>query len=192
MHPRIFRQLRVERCHEDPPVANEHRLALVLGKHLDVLTGHPHPRRPDEDSAERPLVPCELEVGLEGGHLAAVGIPVDLHVGKTEVVAIEDDHPGAGTQDRRLERPDRLVEPVQLHQPHERRGLPARDDQPVEPGELLRLPDLHRFSAEPAQHRLVLAEVSLDCQYADPHLRPSVGTSVAAKVRAAFHARGIV
>src|SRR4029079_6950943 len=60
VHPRIFRQLRVERCHEDPPVANEHGLALVLGEHLDVLTRYPYPRRPDEDSAERPLVPCEL------------------------------------------------------------------------------------------------------------------------------------
>ena len=93
------------------------------------------------------------------------------------MVAIEDDHPGARTEDRPLERPNRLVEPVQPHQPHERRGLPARDDQPVEPGELLRLPDLHRLRAEPAQHRLVLAEVSLDCQYADPHLRPSVDSS---------------
>ena len=114
MHPRIFRQLRVERCHEDPPVANEHRLALVLGEHLDVLTGHPHPRRPDKDSAERPLVPCELEVGLEGGHLAAVGIPVDLHVGEAEVVAIEDDHAGAGTKDRSLERPIASSSPYSL------------------------------------------------------------------------------
>src|SRR6266576_7310452 len=34
VHARIFRQLRVERCHENPPVANEDRLALVLGEHL--------------------------------------------------------------------------------------------------------------------------------------------------------------
>ena len=36
VHARVVRQLGVERRDEEPPVAREHRLAVVLGEHLDV------------------------------------------------------------------------------------------------------------------------------------------------------------
>ena len=36
VHARVVRQLRMERRDEEAPVAHEHRLALVLGEHLDV------------------------------------------------------------------------------------------------------------------------------------------------------------
>src|SRR5258708_5675276 len=49
VHPRIFSQFRVERSNENAPVANEHRLALVLGQNLHV-SGHAHARRSDEDA----------------------------------------------------------------------------------------------------------------------------------------------
>ena len=49
--------------------------------------------------------------------------------------------------------PDRLVEPVEPHQAHERRRLPAGNDEPVEILELLGLPHLDRVDAEPPQHR---------------------------------------
>ena len=70
---------------------------------------------------------------------------------------------------RPLEPADRLVEPVEAHQPHERRRLAARDHEPVEPLELLRLAHLDDVRAEPAQHRRVLAEVALHGEDADPH-----------------------
>src|SRR5882724_1208512 len=50
VHSSIVGQLGVERCHEDPPVAHEHRLALVLGQNLHVRSGHAHARRADEDA----------------------------------------------------------------------------------------------------------------------------------------------
>ena len=46
------------------------------------------------------LVAVELEVGLEARDLAPVGVPVDLEVDETEVGAVEQDHPGAGAEDR--------------------------------------------------------------------------------------------
>src|SRR2546430_17370018 len=64
VHSRIFRQLGMERRHEDAPVANEHRLALVLGQYLDV-SGHAHARRSDEDAAERRVVTRQRKIGLE-------------------------------------------------------------------------------------------------------------------------------
>ena len=88
------------------------------------------------------------------------------------MVAVEHDHPGAGAEDRRLEPVQRLVDPVQPHQPADRGRLAARDDQAVEPVELLRQPHLDRLGAEAPQHRRVLAEVPLERQDAD--LQPLV------------------
>src|SRR5437879_3465258 len=50
VHSRIFRQLGVERSHEETSFAQQHRLAFVLGEHLDVGAPLAQPRRPDEDS----------------------------------------------------------------------------------------------------------------------------------------------
>ena len=88
------------------------------------------------------------------------------------MVAVEHDHPGAGAEDRRLEPPQRLVEPVQPHQPPDRGRFAARHDQPVEALELRGQPHLDRLRPEPAQHRRMLAEVPLDGQHAD--LQPLV------------------
>src|SRR5439155_11484699 len=52
VYSRIVGQLGVKGCHEDTPVAYEHRLALVLGQDLHV-SGHTHARRTDEDAAQR-------------------------------------------------------------------------------------------------------------------------------------------
>ena len=46
-------------------------------------------------------------------------------------------------------------------------STPAGDDQPVQPGQLLRLAHLDRVRAEPAQHGRVLAKVALQRQNAD-------------------------
>src|SRR5436190_4246207 len=50
VHPRIFRQLRVKRRHEEPTLAEQHGLALVLGEHLDVISSPAKARCADEDS----------------------------------------------------------------------------------------------------------------------------------------------
>ena len=115
------------------------------------------------------LLALELEVGLEARHLPAVGVAVDLDVDEAEVVAVEQDHPRAGAEHRRREPADRVLEPVEAHQPHDRRRLAARDDEAVESLELLGLPHLDDLRAEPAQHRRVLAEVPLQREDADRH-----------------------
>src|SRR4249920_3618559 len=51
VHARVVRQLRMERRHEHPPVAQQHRLAVELGQHLDVRSALHEPGRADEDTA---------------------------------------------------------------------------------------------------------------------------------------------
>ena len=133
MHARVVRQLRMERRDEEAAVAHEHRLAVALREHLDVRPDVPHARRADEDAAQRLVVARQREIGLEARDLTAVRVPVDDEVDEPEMLAVEHDHPRAGAEDRLLEAAHRLVEPVQAHQPHERRRLAAGDHEPVEP-----------------------------------------------------------
>src|ERR687887_486478 len=84
-----------------------------------------------------------------------------------EVVSVEHDHPGAGSEDRTCELAHGLVEPVKAHQPHERRRFAAGNHQPVEPVQLLWLADFDHIRPEPPQHRRVLAKVALQGQDAD-------------------------
>ena len=115
------------------------------------------------------VVAGELEVGLEARDLPPVRVARDLEVEHAEVVAVEQDHPGAGAEHRPGELADGVLEPVEADEPHDRGRLAARDHEPVEPLELLRLAHLERLHAEPPQHRLVLAEVPLNRQNADLH-----------------------
>jgi hypothetical protein len=85
------------------------------------------------------------------------------------VAPVEQDHPGAGAEDGAAEALHRLVEPVEPHQASDRGRLAARDDEPVEPFEILRQPHLDHVRAEPAQRCRVLAEVALECEDADRH-----------------------
>src|SRR6188508_3722653 len=136
----IVRQLRVERGGEHHAVAQQHGLAVVLSEHLDARADVANARRADEDPAERPTVALEREVRLEARDLAPVGIPVDLDVRESEVIAVDEDHPRTGAEDRAPERPDRLVEPVEPRELRDGRRLPTGDDQPVEAVELLGQP----------------------------------------------------
>ena len=102
-------------------------------------------------------------------HLPPPRVALDLEVDEAEVVAIQDDHARAGAEDRPAELGNRAIEPVEAHQSHERRGLAARDHEPVEPLELLRLAHLDGIRAQAPQHRRVLAEVALHGQNADRH-----------------------
>ena len=57
VHPRVVRQLRMERGDEDPAFARQHGVPVELGEHLDPGAGLLDPRRADEDAAER-LLAC--------------------------------------------------------------------------------------------------------------------------------------
>src|SRR5262249_2010751 len=164
----VVGQFRVERRDEEAALAGQDWMAVDLGEDLDVGPDLLDPRRADEDGAQRPALAGELEVGLERGDLAPEGVPAHREVDEAEMVAVEHDHPGAGAEHRAPELAQRLVEAVEPHQARERRRLAARDDEPVEPVELLRDADLDDVGAEAPQHRRVLAEVPLHGKYADP------------------------
>src|SRR5918995_7090650 len=169
VHARVVGQLRVERREQEATVTDEHRLAIVLREHLDVGADLAHAWRPDENAAQLVFIPLDVEVGLEARDLAPVGVSVDDEIDETQVVAVEHDHPSACAEHGSLEAADRLVEPVEPHQAHERRRLAAGNDEPVEPVELLRLAHLEDVCPESAQHRHVLAEVPLEGEDADLH-----------------------
>src|SRR5436309_2474091 len=119
---RIVGQLRVEGRDEEPAVAGQHRMAVDLREHLDVWPRLLEPRRADEDGAQRlvavPTAVSEhLQVGLEAAHLPAERVAARPVVAEAEVIAVEDDHPGARAEDRTAEPAHRLVEAVEPHQP---------------------------------------------------------------------------
>ena len=167
MDPGIIRQLGVERGDEDTPVAQQHGLAVELGQHLHVGSDVADARRADEHSPERALVSVELEIRLEARDLPSVRVPIDLQVGQPEVRAVEQDHPRARPEDRRRERADRLVEPVERGEPEDRRRLPARDHETVEPVELTGQAHLDDVRAGLAQDARVLAERALQRENTD-------------------------
>ena len=139
-----------------------------LGENLDVRSRFLEPRRADEDRPQGFDSVPHVEIRLEAPHLAAERVAPSCVIAESEVVAVEDDHPRARPEDRPAELAHRVVEPVQPHQPADRGRLAPGDDQPVEPGELLGQPNLHRFGTEAPQHGRVLAEVPLHGQDTDP------------------------
>ena len=171
MDARVAGQLRVERGDDEPPVAQQHRLAVELGEHFDVRSRVLHARGSDEDAAQRCGIPVEHEICLEARRLAAVRVSLHRDVDEAEVVAVEDDHARARAEHRPLERRDGSVEAVEAHEPHERRRLAAWDDEPVQPVELVRLAHFHDVGSQPPQHRRVLAEIALHGKDADSHAR---------------------
>ena len=124
-------------------------------------------RRADEDAADRALTIGQLQVSLEARHLPTEGVAPYENVDEAKVVAVEEDHPGAGPEDG--PRAQRLLEAVDPDQTHDRGRFAAGDDEPVEVLELLRLAHLDRLGAEAPQHGRVLAEVALDGEDSDSH-----------------------
>src|SRR6476661_6380612 len=167
VNARVVGELGMERSHEDRSLPREHRMAVDLGEHLDVGTGGLDPGRTNEDRAQRLVAVPDVEICLEALHLPAESVSLRADIDEPEVVPVEDDHAGARPEDRRVEPSHRLVEAVEPHQPHDRGRLAARQDQPVEPLELLGQAHLDRLGAEAPQHGRVLAEVSLHGEHAD-------------------------
>src|SRR5439155_24674619 len=133
-------------------------------EHLDGRPDLADTGRTDEDAPQGLTVAVERQIGLEARDLAAIAVSVDLAVESAEVAAVEDDHSGAAPKYRPRELAHGLVEPVETHQPHERRRLASGDHEPVEALQLLRLANLHCVRAKAPQHRRVLAEISLHFQ----------------------------
>src|SRR5262245_34572388 len=142
VHAQVVRELRVESRQQEAAIAYENGLLPELAHDLDARAELANARRADEDAMERDLVARELDVGLEAPHLAPVRVPVHLEIGEPEMLAVEHDHPRAGPEDGRLELPDRLVEPVELGELDDGRRLAARDDETVDPLEILRFEEL--------------------------------------------------
>src|SRR4029079_4896025 len=59
MDARVVRELRVEPGDDDPPVADEHGLAVQLGEHLDAVADLAHARGADEHAMQRLAVPLQ-------------------------------------------------------------------------------------------------------------------------------------
>src|SRR5688500_2552604 len=165
----VLGQLGVERREQEPTVTDEDGVAGELAEHFDVRACVSNARRPDEDATKRNLVLGEGDVRLEAPHLPSEGVAVDGEVGETPVVAVEDDHPGAGAEDRTAVAANRIVEAVELGQAHDRRGLASGDDEPVEPLELVGQPYFDDVCSQLAQRCRVLAERSLQSEYSDQH-----------------------
>src|SRR5262245_46879367 len=187
VHARVVRELGVESSDQEPALPEEHRLPVELGQHLDALSRSRHAGRSDEHASQRIVLSGQVEVGLEAEHLAAVSVPRDLDVDEPEMLAVEHDQARARAENRTLEAANGLLEPVEPHQAHERRRFATRDDEPVEPFELLRLAHLDRLRAEPPKHRRVLAKVPLKSEDADLHegYQPLVSSSSSGGIPAA-------
>src|SRR3954452_20294375 len=187
--PRVAGHLGVERRGEEVTLADRDDLTggvprrLSLGDprhHLDPRSDLLHPRRPDEQRVERPVEGSYVDVALEG-----VDLPTERVAAHDDVEAAdgllagdavldpvgEHDHPGAGAEHRHAvlgSLAQRLEEGEDPGQLCHRRGLPARDHDAVDLGELLGTAYRPGVGAELAQHRQVLADVALQGEYADP------------------------
>ena len=163
------------------PCADGHDPAVVeAGEDVHPGTDVLDDRGPDEDRMDRPLAEDgHVEIGLERVELAAEGVPLhhDVQERQDRLLvaddrATEDDHPGAGPEDRRSragEVKDRLGEAPALDQPAHRRALAARQDQPLDLAQVARQAHLDPLDADGGERRHVLAKGALQRQHADPH-----------------------
>ena len=102
MHPGIVGQLRVKRGDKEPALTEQDRLTVELCQHLDTRPGGRH-RGARMNTPHRIVLPGHLKIGLEARHLRPIGVPSHRHVDQSEVVAVEQDHPGAGAEHRPVE-----------------------------------------------------------------------------------------
>src|SRR5215218_4336884 len=162
----------MERAEDDAALAHDDRVAADLGKHLNPVADPGHPRRPDEHRSQRLRADAlDLQIRLEARDLAAEGVASAGDVSEAQVLGVADDHPRARAENRppRLDvGANRGLEPVPLDRLRDRGRLAAGDDERVEAIQLLRVADLDRVGAEPAQHLGVRREAALAREYADP------------------------
>jgi hypothetical protein len=152
VQPAVVGELRVEGDRQNVAVPDRHRVPIHLGQNLDARTVLLGPRRPDEDGPQRLLAKTpDAQVVLEARQLAAEGVAAADVVGEPQVVAAADDHPRAAAKDRTarlVERRDRLVQALALHAHRDGGRLATRNDQAIQPHQLVGRPDLGRLGAE--------------------------------------------
>ena len=171
VHARVLRELGVKRAEQELTGAHRHRVPVDLGEHLHAVADPLDPRGADEHGPQRlGADPSSVESASKLAIWRPKALRRQLDVDEPEVLAIAEDHPGAGAQYRaaRLDvGADRRLEPVALDRLRDRRRLAAGDHEPVEVGERLGRADLDRVGAEPAQHPRVGGEVALAGEHAD-------------------------
>src|SRR2546422_3310659 len=86
VQPRVVGQLGMERGDEEASLPREHRPPVDLREDLHGRADVLDPRGPDEDRANRLLLPAHVQIRLEGGHLAPECVAPHGQVDETEMV----------------------------------------------------------------------------------------------------------
>ena len=201
MHPAVPGQFGVEARGHQIPLADGHdptvgRSPDDPAEDDDPLAGLLDPGRPDEDGVHRrhPSSPSKAMSDSKQSTCRPKALrrtvtsrpPIGLLVRRrVEQPVGEQDHPGAGAVGRQPAADggaQRLEQPEPGGQLDHRRRLAAREDQPVDGGQLLRPPHGHRLGTLLAQGRQMLADVALQGEHPDDgpvgiagHDRPGYG-----------------
>ena len=155
---------------EDVSLPNGDRVPIHFRKHLDPIPEVLHPGGSDEDSMERRAL--EQQLCLEGRQLTAERVTAHADVEHTEVVSVQHDHSCAGPEDR-LSAPRELDEwfsqALSLNAEADGRGLASRNDQGIQPLEVLRCTDFANLDVEAREALRMRLKAPLEGQNADDH-----------------------
>src|SRR5439155_1599846 len=172
MEPQVTGELRVKRCHHDRARPAQHRVAVDLRQHLDVVADPLDVRRTDEDRGVGATGhPRDVEVDLERVDLAPEGVAAHGQLDGAEAALVgppvehlarEQDHPRACPQrghpgvEALGHRPEETGEVEQLG---DGGRLAAGQDERVDGREVLRHAHLDRVRAELSERLDVLSDV---------------------------------
>ena len=179
MEARLAGQLGMERGGDDVALPDGDDASVVQPReHVDAGPDALDDRCADEDAVDRRVAEDRhRQVRLEGVQLAPEGVALDRDVEQRQdrLVAVgdlarEQDHAGAGAEDRRARRrqvEDRLAQAPAVDELAHRRALAAGQDEAGEAVEVGRQAHLDALDADLAQHGEVLGERTLDGEDAD-------------------------
>lgn len=178
MKPVICSQLRMERGNRhdslpgtDDPLRSPH---LDGAEDLDADTDTLDRRRADEDRVQWSAEAVELEIALEGVHLAAErvsphrdvdGCEGTLVCSTVEHLARQQDHARTGAKSRHPGREalgEWLAKARGVNQHHQRRRLTAGEDERIHVLEICRQANLRSIDSETVERREVLGHVTLE------------------------------
>jgi hypothetical protein len=167
----LARQLGVEREREDPALTHGDRVPVDLGQDLDARAVLRDPGRADENGVHRTaLYAGDVEVGLEGVQLTAEGVSQREDIEDPKMLAVENDHARAGSEDRQAARgglTQRVPEALTLDPERHRGRLSAREDERVEVSQVGGNANLAGIDAEARKHALMRLEAALQREDAD-------------------------
>ena len=164
----------MERDRGDAAFAHRDRMAPNLTQNAHGASRFLYPGCPDEDRPEGSINQFfNLDFFLEAGQLPTERVAPGRDVDQSEVLPARDDHSGAGSQHgstRFMMGADRRRKPGILDSHDDRRALPARENQAVEPSQVFRQADFHRYRTGTTQMLHMPLEPALDGEYANPGL----------------------